>query len=309
MSFNKGSLAVISASYNQIEVFGITSDNTNLVHISFNGSAWSTWSFVGLNDDLLYKTVPSAISLQPEFFDFFVTDTDDNVKTRHFNGTSWEPDIEWYRMKSHVADAGNPVVDFVSRSKSEYALYTREADGYQITLYNLEGYPGRFVHNTLQEYMKSSPINIITGSKTREIVYIGLDDYMHHFHWANNDYWTIQRVIGDQKFISALTTVTNALGDLQVFGIAPDQTVVHNSYPKSTTAWTGWKQLGTRRFASSISAVVTRGGDQIETVGTWPRWCVVAPQWQWQYLASELGFSWRQLHQCTSACIPRRRYI
>ena len=136
---------------------------------------------------------------------------------------------------------------------------------------NIEGYPDRFAYGYWNSYYaKSSPINVITGSVSMEIFYIGPDDYMHHWHWDQDEdgyMWMDQDKIGDQKFISPPTTVTNAPGCVDVFGIAPDRTVMHNFYQNSTNAWTGWKQLGTRRFASVLSAIVPQGSKQIELWG------------------------------------------
>lgn len=171
-----------------------------------------------------------------------------------------------------IEEAGNPVAmsPMWARSVDRYNLYTRKTNGEILTIYNIEGYPDRFACGYWSGfYAKSSPINIITGSVSMEIFYIGLDDYMYHWHWSkdDDDSWIYQDKIGDQKFISSPTIVTNAPGCVDVFGIASDRTVMHNSYQNSTNAWTGWKQLGTRRFASALSAIVPQGSKQIEVWG------------------------------------------
>lgn len=274
MSVRKGSLAVISASYKDVEVFGITNDRTRLGHISFNGSAWSTWSLLGLSGDLLYKSAPSVVAALPRSFDVFITDTADNIKTRNFNGTSWRPDIGWQHMHSNIADAGSPVAmgPIYRFETARYDLHTRKTDGFELTIYNVAEDPHLFGTYNFKHEAKSSSNCIITSSSSMEMFYIGLDDYMYHFHWFDSPsyYWADEKVIGDQKFISPPTAVTNAPGRVDVFGIAPDQTVMHNSYQSSSNAWTGWEQLGKRRFTSSISAVVTRGTNNIELWGLGP---------------------------------------
>ncbi len=276
MSVNKGSLAAISASYNKVEVFGITNDKTGLGHISFNGSSWSTWSLLGLSDGLLYKSAPSAVSTLPRSFDIYATDIDDRIMTRHFNGKSWRPDIGWQHMRDNIADSGNPVAmgPAWQVETDRYNIYTRTMDGYELTIYNIKEDPQRFASTYLKVYAKSSPINIVTGPNSMELFYIGLDDYLHHFHWVSDPkygggFWDNEKIIGNQKFVSPPTAVTNALGRVDVFGVGPDQSVMHNSYQKSSDAWTGWEQLG-GRFTSSISAVVTQGTNHIELWGLGP---------------------------------------
>ena len=171
-----------------------------------------------------------------------------------------------------IEEAGNPVAmsPILGSAVSRYDLHTRQTNGEILTFSNIENHPDQFACGYWSDYYaKSSPINIITGSVSMEIFYIGLDDYMYHWHWTEDDgfLWMYQDKIGDQKFISPPTAVTNAPGCVDVFGIAPDQTVMHNSYQNSTDAWTGWKQLGTRRFSSALSAIVPQGSKQIELWG------------------------------------------
>lgn len=264
MLLNKISLAVVSPSNNQIELFGIVSDKTNVGRISFNGNAWSTWSFLDLGD---YKTVPSVVSTAPGSFDIFVTDTGNVLKTRHFDGSSWTPRIGWQNIAGGIAESGNAVAMALlwDRQTSRYDLETRSIDGSTTYIYNIESRPGRFAVIHDPPILKASAVTTITGVNLQEVVYVGSDDYMYHFHWIiEGFYWEQPVVIGQHKFISAPATATNALGELHVFGITPDQTVMQNTF---RGGWTGWRQLGTRRFASAISAVVTQGGTQIELWG------------------------------------------
>lgn len=268
MSLDKRSLAVISASPNNLEVFGITNDKTSLGQISFNGSTWSTWSLLGLSDGLFFKSAPSAVSPHPGSFDVFATDTSDKLLTRHFNDTSWRPYIGWQLMQDKITDAGNPVAlgPHWGLESDRYNLYTRDLDGEALLIYNFEDSPRKFGTAYGRDLVKGSPIEVTTGLGTKEIVQVGLDDHFFHCHW-NGDWYLHKQIIGEQKFISSPTVLTNAPGRVDVFGIAPDQTVMHNSYQNSSDEWTGWEQLGTLRFASSISAVVPQGNNQIELWG------------------------------------------
>lgn len=273
MSVNKRSLAVVSTSNNTIEVVGITNDKRNLGHIFFDGRAWSTWSLVDSNFDSFYKTAPSAVSTLPGSFDVFVTTNGDRLITRHFDGTSGTPDNdEWKLVESDIANAESaidpgPVLG--SRS-SQWDLYVRETDASIVKFWSFPEYPDEYAAHYFHSYAKSAPINIITGSASQELFYIGLDDHVYHHHWLKLSYgskWEKSKVIGDQQLISPPTVATIAPGRVDVFGIAPDQSVVHNSYQNSSKTWAGWTQLGTRRFASSISAIVPQGSNQIELWG------------------------------------------
>ena len=271
MSVNKRSLAVISSSSDNVEVFGITDDKTGLGRISFNGSDWSPWSVLGLTNGLLYKSAPSAISTQLGSFDVFATDTGDNLMTRHFNGTSWRPDIGWQHMTGNIADAGNALAMAPAwgRPTERYDLNTRETDGFVLTLYNIEEDPERFGIAFFREYAKAPPITIHSGPLSMDLFFIDMDDYIHHFHFIYDPYprWDDGRILGDENFISPPTPVSIAEGRVDIFGIAPDQTVMYNTYQSSNNKWTGWKQLGSRRFVSSISAVVPKGTNHIELWG------------------------------------------
>lgn len=268
MSINKASLAVISTSPDKIEVFAITSDKTGLGHISFNGSAWSSWSVVGLIDDGFYKSAPTAISTQPGIIDVFIVNTDDQLKTRHFNGKSWRPDIGWEYMMSDIAETGtaSAVALFWDFPTQRYDVLTRALNGGVLAVYNYPGYPEEYDHWWAQVNSKAPPIKIITGYNAMEMFYIGYDDTVRHMHWmGEDDNWAPARTLGDQKFISPPTPVTIGPGRVDLFGIATNQTVLYNTYQNKE--WTGWKQLGTRRFASALSAVVPQGTNHIELWG------------------------------------------
>ena len=247
MSVNKGSLAVISTFDNNIEVFGISNDKTALQHISFNGSAWSTQPLLSLKNGL-YTSAPSVVSTRPRSFDVFAIDTDDNLKTRHFDGASWRPDNGWQHMHDSISGAVNPVAlgPLWHQTTDRYDVYTRDTNGYALTIYNIAEDPKRFVTAYWRQYAKSSPIRIITGSDSFEEFHVGFDDYFYHTHWFpageyHGPYPRESQIIGYQKFISPPTVVTNAPGRVDIFGIAPNQTVLHNSYQDSRDIWTGWE--------------------------------------------------------------------
>ena len=270
MSVNKGSLAVISSSSNHIEVFGITNDKTRLGHISFNGSAWSTWSLLGLSGGLLYKTAPSAVSTIPGTFEVFASDTGDHLMTRHFNGTSWRPDIGWQLVDNGIAESGYPLAmkPLWPPAEDRWDLCSRRTDGYTVTYYNTAN-PSQFGYNTFRKYIKSPAVTIISGSGSMERFWIGLDDRVYHAHWVEGPFsrWEDNGVIGGQKITSPLTAVSNAPGRVDVFGLASNQTVMHNSYQNTSNTWTGWEQLGSSRFTSAISAIIPQGTKQIELYG------------------------------------------
>lgn len=273
-SVNKRSLAVISPQDNYIELFGITSDKRNLGQISFYGGAWSTWSLVGIENNRVYKTAPSAISTQRGVFDLFVVQDEDNLITRRSIDGSWSPNIGWTFMQHAVAEAENPISlePILNSNSALYLINLRLLNGWIADIRNRYVYPYIYWMSFLGTRGKSSSTTVISGSDSMEQFYIGSDDRIYHSHWARflgYNLWESPTAIGDQKFISPPTAISNAPGRVDVFGIAPDQTVMHNSYQTTTTSggWTGWTQLGTRRFASSISAVVTRGGNQIELWG------------------------------------------
>ena len=277
MSINKGSLAAISTSYNNIEVFAITNDQTGLGRISFNDSAWAPVSLLGVCDCSLYKSAPSAVSTQPGSFDVFAVDISNQILTRNFNGTSWRPSIRWQQIKSNFAhpesgviDAGSPTAmgPVWDLNTDRYDLHLRKLDGYAITIYNLQEDRTRFGSNFYQEYAKSTPLAVYNGVDKLEFFHTGLDDYFYHAHfdWADSGGWYYTRAIGSQKFISPPAAV-NSTGGVHVFGIAPDHTVRYNVFSNRGEAWTGWRQLGSRGFASAISAIIPQGGIQVELWG------------------------------------------
>lgn len=226
----------------------------------------------GLTNDLFYKSAPSAVSTRLGTFDIFATDTDDNLMTRHFDGTSWRPAIGWQHMKSYVADAGNPVAmgPVWEIPTERYDLATRQLEGNEMTVSNDEKSYTKFRSNFFGAYAKAAPLKIYTGLKSMEYFSLRLDDSIHHLHRVYDDSfpdWDDRGILGDQKFISPPTAVTIGSGRVELFGIAPDQTVMYNTFHNSSNEWTGWKQLGSRRFASSLSAIVPQGTNHIELWG------------------------------------------
>lgn len=255
-----------------MEVFGITQDKTKLGQISFNGSDWSAWSFLGLPNDLLYKSAPTAVSTLPHFFHVFAADTDDNALTRRFNGTSWRPDIGWLDMGAQVADSGAPAAlgQAWGFETDRYDLHTREQDGHLTTLYNNDDNLN-IGQNYFPHIAKSPQVEGSSGYSSRELVFVGSDDYLYHYHWiGKNRQWKSYGRTGHQQLLSSPAVASNGLGSINVFGIAPDQTVVYNSFrtfDQVSGFWGGWKKLGGRQFASFIAAITPQGTNQIELWG------------------------------------------
>lgn len=80
---------------------------------------------------------------------------------------------------------------------------------------------------------------------------------------------------------------------------------MHNSFDIWEDSWRGCKQLDSRRFVSSISAVVHTSREQPDqAMGTVFRRCVLAPLRQWHSLASRLGFLRGHIHQCVRWLSP-----
>ena len=221
----------------------------------------------GFTDDFLYNSAPSAVSTQPGSFDVFASDNDGNLNTRHFDGISWSPDIGWQHMVWGVRETGTSwaLALYLNTPTEQYDVLTRATNDYMVTIYNNPDTPEYFSFEWFSEVSKVPPIKIVTGPNAVELFFIGTDDTISHRHYLGDDDWTPIRSLGDQKFISPPTPVTIAPGRVDLFGIAPDRTVLYNTYQDGE--WTGWKQLGTRRFASAISAVVPQGTNHIELWG------------------------------------------
>ena len=177
-------------------------------------------------------------------------------------------------MKTNVLDAGYAAAlgPFWGVELDRYDLHSRERNGHTTGLYNDNTNPNNIWRYDSPYIAKSSEIDIVTGFDSRELLHVGLDDLMYHVHWMGQkiDDWHDYGSIGNQKLLSPPAVVSNALGCIDVFGIAPDYNVVYNSYRrlnKTRGNWTGWKNLGSRHFTSSISAVIPQGTNRIELWG------------------------------------------
>lgn len=124
-----------------------------------------------------------------------------------------------------------------------------------------------FNRDEIHEFSKAPPVDVVHDQSKMELFYIGSDDKIHHLRrgeWGAST-WARLGTVGDETFISPPTPVSIEPGRVDLFGIVPNRTVLYHTYQNGE--WTGWKRLGTRRFASAISAIVPQGTNHIELWG------------------------------------------
>lgn len=184
---------------------------------------------------------------------------------RHFDGNSWSPANSWATAFNGVEDTGS----VVSQYEGQADVFTRTADNSRlIHIYKHDSPDNKIWGDTFfREYPKSPPTLVVPGQYKVDIVWIGTDDYVHHYHSYYGRWGAEPTTLGTQKVNSSLTIVSNAEGRVDLFALAPDKTVVHNSYQDTAGVWTGWETLGATKFDSSISAVVRKGSNTIELFG------------------------------------------
>ena len=260
---DKRSLFAISPSCGRIDLFGITDGRASYGQKIFAGGAWSEWTILsGLG--VTYKTPPQAVIARPGTMDVFVTSINGTLHVRHFDGNSWSPADSWATAFTGVQDTGSVVSHYEGRAD----VFTRTADNSRlIHIYKHDRPTDKYWgYAYFPEYPKAPPTVVIPGQYKAELMWIGTDDYVHHRHRVTVG-WANPTILGTQKVSSTLTAVSNAEGRVDLFALAPDQTVVHNSYQDTAGVWTGWETLGANKFQSSISAVVRKGSNTIELFG------------------------------------------
>ena len=214
--------------------------------------------------DLTYKTAPQAVVAKPGTIDVAVTGINNTLHTRHFDGTSWSPAGSWENAFDGIEDTGS----VVSRYEGRVDVFTRRDNNAQVLSiykdYSSSNDPWR------KEYFaiisESPPAVVIPGPDSAEFLWVNRDDHARHWHSIPGGRWTYPTTLGTQKVSSTLTGVSNE-GRVDLFALAPDQTVVHNSYQLAADVWSGWETLGTKKFQSSIAAVVRKGSNNIELFG------------------------------------------
>ena len=214
---------------------------------------------------ITYKTAPQAVITKPGTMDVFVTGINNTLHVRHFDGVSWSPAVSWENAFDGVEDTGS----VVSRYEGRVDVFTRRAkNGNLVSIYKHDSSSaGYWGSGNFREYSKSPPALVIPSPLRAELLWVGADDYVHHYHWITPGFAYRPRILGTQKISSTLTGVSNVDGRADLFALGPDQTVVHNSYQLAADVWSGWETLGTKKFQSSIAAVVRKGSNNIELFG------------------------------------------
>ena len=259
---DKTSLFAISPSCRRIDLFGIADGQVSFGQKTFAGGAWSGWNMLnGLG--LTYKTPPKAVIARPGTMDVFVTDIDNTLYVRHFDGNSWSPANSWSIASEGVEDTGSVVSEYEGRVD----VYTRATNsGQMIHIYKHDD-STRWARGYFSDSPKAPPVVVIPGAYKVDLVYIDTDYHVRHKHSFFGMFEPTSTLPGTQKVNSSLTAVSNAEGRVDIFALAPDKTVVHNSFQDTNGVWTGWETLGTQKFESSISAVVRQGSNDIELFG------------------------------------------
>ena len=212
---------------------------------------------------ITYKTPPKAVIARPGTMDVFVTDVNNTLYVRHFDGNSWSPANSWAVAFNGVQDTGSVVSEYAGR----VGVFTRTADTGEIIHIYKHDYDKRWGFAYFREFPKASPALVIPGPYKVDMVFVSTDDCVHHYHSFYGRFQQTPTILGTQKVSSSLTAVSNADGRVDIFALAPDKSVVHNSYQDTDGTWTGWETLGAKKFESSISAVVRQGTNTIELFG------------------------------------------
>ena len=260
---DRTSLSAISPSCGRIDLFGVKDGRVDYGQKTFAGGVWSEWTVLsGLG--LTYKTPPKALIARPGTMDVFVTSINGTLHVRHFDGNSWSPADSWATAFNGVEDTGSVVSHYEGRAD----VFTRRADDSRLMhIYKHDSPDNKYWgYAFFPEYPKAPPAAVIPGPYKAELLWIGTDDYVHHWHRLPRTWAPEPTTLGTQKVSSSLTVVSNAEGRVDLFALAPDRSVVHNSYQDAAGVWTGWETLG-GSFRSSISAVVRKGSNTIELFG------------------------------------------
>ena len=257
-------LFAISSTCDQIDIFGVNAGQTNLLQKTFSNGNWSDWQRHG---GLTFKSAPTAVISDPGVLDVFVVDSRNTLFTRHWDGRVWTPTDSWHPIGYNVAGVGSAVSQWAGRID----VFTREiSNNKTISFFNTERNSRRWSKIYYGNHIaKEPPVVIVAGEFLMDILVFGSDNRI----WHNHDYYGRHGgffSVGDQTLISSPSVVSISEGRLDVFGIGPDKSAMHNSFQHMTShtdgVWTGWKRLeGT--FDSPLTAVGAKETNTIYVFG------------------------------------------
>ena len=212
--------AVTSWGTSRLDLFARGPDNS-LLHRWWTGGGWSGWESLGG----VLASAPAAVSWGPGRIDVFVRGTDDAVWHKWYAG-GWSG---WESLGGVINEA--PAVSAWSPGRLD--VFARGAGN---SMYHRWYAGGWSVWEGLGGFLSSGPAAVSWSANRIDVFVRGGEGAVWH-RWYDSGWSGWENQGGTSKSI-ALAPASTAPGLLDVYGMATDGSLVHETWNGS--GWSGW---------------------------------------------------------------------
>lgn len=186
-----------------------------------------------------------------------MTNDDNILYNRRWNGSVWTPTDKWTRVAHSISGP----VTAVSSKTSQIDVFAVWAQGNKLVhLYqNDDNEDGYWVHPLDQECI-STPGAVVGKNGRIDLLTLGKDHIVQHRYLDEDRAWSDPIHLGTEYAFASPTVVSRVDGRLDLF-IAGENGLTHNIYMDGT--WSGWQWLYGFLFGK-IAAVVVQGKKNID---------------------------------------------